>query len=355
MAPKARQPRQAKTSASTDIQTDNSAMSEIDAMRYWNGKAMDEPLYYYGNKELLFEELRGAREFIKNGTVTGDRKISVRSVAHAQQIIQGTIAPGTLDAPFNHATLPAGPIEQDKPPTSAPIVGAPPTAPDRIIPLFVSDLGPHADRYQVRPDLCEQFDEQLLQHWSAYVTTTMVRNTMATQYGNSGIAYIIAMEARMAAPDSAKHAAASARATQIKSHRSAGLSGTTTEAWTFFLNKDRILNTALTGTPKFENPEQRAHAYTEVLRAHSLEIYGRIESLKHRKETEKRLAGVAAAAIDHHQLRCLVPGITYFRRGNKEPVRLSLYLSRSQPSTRPPETRRRLRSRAATLARAARR
>ena len=31
-------------------------MSEIDAMRYWNGKAMDEPLYYYGNKELLFEE-----------------------------------------------------------------------------------------------------------------------------------------------------------------------------------------------------------------------------------------------------------------------------------------------------------
>ena len=297
MAPKARQPRQAKDSASTDIQPDNSAINEIDAMRYWNGKAMDEPLYYYGNKELLFEELRGAREFIKNGTVTGDRKISVRSVAHAQQIIQGAIALGTLDAPFNHSTLPPAPVEQDKPLTAAPIVGAAAIAAERIVPLFISDLGPFAERYQVRPDLCEQFDELLLQHWSAFVTTTMVRNAMASQYNNSGIQYIIAMEAKMAAPDSAKHAAASARATQIKAHRSAGLTGTTTEAWTFFLNKDRILNTALTGTPKFENEEQRAHAYTEILRAHSLEIYGRIESLKHRLETEQRIGGTAAAAF----------------------------------------------------------
>ena len=82
MAPKARQPRKATDSASTDIaQPDISAMDEIDKLRYWNGKAMDEPLYYYGNKELLYEELRGSREFIKNGTVTGDRKISVMSVA----------------------------------------------------------------------------------------------------------------------------------------------------------------------------------------------------------------------------------------------------------------------------------
>ena len=303
MAPKARQPRKATDSASTDIaQPDISAMDEIDKLRYWNGKAMDEPLYYYGNKELLYEELRGSREFIKNGTVTGDRKISVRSVAHAQQIIQATIAAGTLDAPFNHTTIPAAPVEQDKPLTAAPIVGAAVVAAERIVPLFISDLGPLGERYQVRPDLCEAYDEQLLQHWSGYVTTTMVRNSMAAQFHNSGVEYIIAMEAKMAAPDSAKHAAASARATQIKAHRAAGLAGTTTEAWTFFLNKDRILNTALTGTPKFENESQRAYAYSEVLRSHSQDIFGRIESLKHRLETEKRLAGVGAAAIDHYVL-----------------------------------------------------
>ena len=88
--------------SSTD--SDNS-----DTFRKWTGRPLDEPMWYYVNKKLLFDEVEGARDFITKGIVISEKHgtVYVNNVNHAQAYISSTITEGTLEAPFQLASLPA--------------------------------------------------------------------------------------------------------------------------------------------------------------------------------------------------------------------------------------------------------
>ena len=81
---------------------------------------------------MLYNEVAGAREFCTSGLVVSDKKVSVISVQHAQAYMDGTLERGTLDNPFDAATIPVEctPV--------APIAAAPPAgAPAAPIPPII--------------------------------------------------------------------------------------------------------------------------------------------------------------------------------------------------------------------------
>ena len=89
-----------------DLPTDS---INTDTIRKWTGRPLDEPMWYYGNKKLLFDEVEGARDFITKGVVISEKHgtVYVNNVNHAQAYINGTITEGTLEAPFKLTSLPA--------------------------------------------------------------------------------------------------------------------------------------------------------------------------------------------------------------------------------------------------------
>ena len=88
-----------------DLPTDS---NNTDTIRKWTGRPLDEPMWYYGNKKLLFDEVEGARDFITKGVVISEKHgiVYVNNVNHAQAYINGTITEGTLEAPFKLASFP---------------------------------------------------------------------------------------------------------------------------------------------------------------------------------------------------------------------------------------------------------
>ena len=94
----------------------------------------------------------------------------------------------------------------------------------------------------------------------------------------------------MTTPNSVRDTAATARYAMLQDHRKAGRSGTSTEAWTTFLNTDKAHNDALSGTPKHSDKNALAHAYNQLLRMHSVDIHTRIMVEKNRLQTEAFLA-----------------------------------------------------------------
>ena len=98
MAPQSRPfRRKGKDQPSTDT-SETIATSETD-QRNWNGRPYDEYPWYMQNKKLVYDEVRGAREFFKHGIVVTDKAVFVTSVQHAQAYICSVILPETKGLP----------------------------------------------------------------------------------------------------------------------------------------------------------------------------------------------------------------------------------------------------------------
>ena len=74
---------------------------------------------------------------------------------------------------------------------------------------------------------------------------------------------MVSMNKEITSTDISKNAAASARAGEMRNHRLAGISDTTTQSLNDFFNKDADLNDTLDGTPKHEDDDT---AYTWLTR-----------------------------------------------------------------------------------------
>ena len=73
--------------------------------KLWTGRPYDLPPWFLLNRRDLYDTVNGARQFVRFG-ITVDKKVSVRSLQHAQAYLNGTIIEGTLDVPFSIASLP---------------------------------------------------------------------------------------------------------------------------------------------------------------------------------------------------------------------------------------------------------
>mgnify|MGYP006080335089 CR=1 FL=1 len=68
--------------------------------KLWTGRPYDLPPWFLLNRRDLYDTVNGARQFVRFG-ITVDKKVSVRSLQHAQAYLNGTIIEGTLDVlPF---------------------------------------------------------------------------------------------------------------------------------------------------------------------------------------------------------------------------------------------------------------
>ena len=97
--------------------TDNAVMQ-------WQGSPLDKASWYFDGKRKLFDNVRGARNFITHGTVVDRGKVAVYSVRHAQALIDPSFVPGTISAPlkarerfFNRAAVAILPAPSSTPPS----------------------------------------------------------------------------------------------------------------------------------------------------------------------------------------------------------------------------------------------
>ena len=162
--------------------------------------------------------------------------------------------------------------------------------PIMITPTNLADLGPDASRFQIAPEICEGMEQEILRHWTDQILDQSLRIETVELHNNKGTDFLRQTEAEMNRPDSSKNAAASARAAEMRNHRAAGIAASDTKSWTDFINADQDFNATLVGTPKFEDEEQRAVAYDEVLMEHSKEIHTLITVERNRLLTEGLLS-----------------------------------------------------------------
>ena len=114
-------------------QHDNSDM-EKKTTEPWDGTPLKKPKFYTSGRRTLMDHVYDARLFIETGTKVNDRsgKIAVYTVAHAQDVIDGSITPGTVEpfAPFDHKVHYATAVARDVTVTPpAPAGGGPAPAP----------------------------------------------------------------------------------------------------------------------------------------------------------------------------------------------------------------------------------
>jgi hypothetical protein len=64
--------------------------------KLWTGRPYDLPPWFLLNRRDLYDTVNGARQFVRFG-ITVDKKVSVRSLQHAQAYLNGTIIEGTLE------------------------------------------------------------------------------------------------------------------------------------------------------------------------------------------------------------------------------------------------------------------
>ena len=267
----------------TDVNSDKT----ITTAREWTGRPYDKPGWFFSNQKTLFDEVDGSREFITCGIVVSDRKVSVKNIMHAQAYMNGTIVRGTLQNPFDVSSLPAVCTDVIQPAavgTPAIVVGAPPALPTMITPTSLAELGPDAARFQIAPEICEGMEQDILRHWTDQILDKSLRIETVELHSNKGTVFIRQTEEEMNRPDSSKNAAASARAAEMRNHRFGH------EIMGRFINADQDFNATLVGTPKFEDEEQRAVAYDEVLMEHSKEIHTLITVERNRLLTEGLLS-----------------------------------------------------------------
>ena len=79
--------------------------SDTPTPKAWDGTPLQKANFYVSGRRLLFDQVKGARLFLTHGTLVSDRhgKQAVINVAHAQDLIDGTLPAGTITplAPFD--------------------------------------------------------------------------------------------------------------------------------------------------------------------------------------------------------------------------------------------------------------
>ena len=155
--------------SSTD--SDNS-----DTFRRWTGRPLDEPMWFYVNKNFLLDEIESARDLITRGIVISEKHgtIFVSNVNHAQAYISSTITEGTLEAPFQLASLPALVAVPAPAARTAPGVPPPPPAP-AVLPILLEDLGPASKRLDINPEMIKRKSEAILRHFTDRITNNELR------------------------------------------------------------------------------------------------------------------------------------------------------------------------------------
>ena len=178
--------------------TDNSVMQ-------WQGSPLDKASWYFDGKRKLFDNVRGARNFITHGTVVDRGKVAVYSVRHAQALIHPSFVPGTITAPlkarelfYNKPAVAMVPAAGSTPPSG----GSAAPAPAPVIPTSVSELGAAAERFVVAPELLDAKDDDILRHWTYAIKNTVIKSSVTESAYNSGVAFIYAREAEAAATSS---------------------------------------------------------------------------------------------------------------------------------------------------------
>ena len=73
--------------------SDNTTDSSISKL--WTGRPYDKPAWFLLNRRDLFDAVNGARQFIRFG-ISVEKKVSVKSLRHAQAYLNGTIIEGRL-------------------------------------------------------------------------------------------------------------------------------------------------------------------------------------------------------------------------------------------------------------------
>jgi hypothetical protein len=290
----------------------------------------------------LFDAVNGARQFIRYG-ISVDKKVSVMNLRHAQAYLNGTIIEGTLAEPFSIDKLPAlqavaqqtapvtnttaapaqpatvntagtapatPPATPGATPTAAPAAAVAPVAPVTIMPETLKDLGPGHERLQIAPELFDNMNEAVIRHFTDAIVDVRTRQTIVAQYNHSGLAFMVAMNKEITSTDISKNAAASARAGEMRNHRQAGISDTTTQSLNDFFNKDADLNDTLDGTPKHEDDDSLYVAYEDVLEEHSPDNHARITVEMNRIRTTAMLDKTTITnleALKHRQLTSYSP------------------------------------------------
>jgi len=302
--------------------SDNTTDSSIS--RQWTGRPYDKPAWFLLNRRDLFDAVIGARQFIRYG-ISVDKKVSVMNLRHAQAYLNETIIEGTLAEPFSIDKLPAlqavaqqtapvttttaapaqpatvntagtapatPPATPGATPTAAPAAAVAPVAPVAqvmVMPETLKDLGPGYERLQIAPELFDNMNEAVIRHFTDAIVDVRTRQTLVAQYNHSGLAFMVAMNKEITSTDISKNAAASARAGEMRNHRQAGISDTTTQSLNDFFNKDADLNDTLDGTPKHEDDDSLYVAYEDVLEEHSPDNHARITVEMNRIRTQAML------------------------------------------------------------------
>ena len=163
------------------------------------------------------------------------------------------------------------------------------------MPETLKDLGPGHERLQIAPELFDNMNEAVMRHFTDAIVDVRTRQTLVAQYNHSGLAFMVAMNKEITSTDISKNAAASARAGEMRNHRQAGISDTTTQSLNDFFNKDADLNDTLDGTPKHEDDDCLYVAYEDVLEEHSPDNHARITVEMNRIRTH------GDAEQNHHQ------------------------------------------------------
>ena len=88
----------------------NMADNPDNNVKPFDGTKLNEPMWYLDGQGKLYDKVPGAREFITKGTVNSRHsKIIVRSVRHAQDLVDGSYVKGTLQKPYLAKNIYEGP------------------------------------------------------------------------------------------------------------------------------------------------------------------------------------------------------------------------------------------------------
>jgi hypothetical protein len=168
-----------------------------------------------------------------------DKLPALAEVAQQTAPVTNTTAAPAQPATVNTAgTAPATPGAT---PTAAPAVAVAPVAPVMVMPETLKDLGPGHERLQIAPEIFDNMDEAILRHFTDAIVDVRTRQTLVAQHNHSGLAFMVSMNKEITSTDITKNAAASARAGEMRNHRLAGISDTTTQSLNDFFNKDLAL------------------------------------------------------------------------------------------------------------------
>ena len=172
--------------------------SDTPTPKAWDGTPLQKANFYVSGRRLLFDQVKGARLFLTHGTLVSDRhgKQAVINVAHAQDLIDGTLPEGTITplAPFDALKHYKGKAarEQNRPQgTPAPGTPAPPVT--RIIPTSIEDLGPDGHEYYIAPKLLLNKDEEIFRFWADHVTNRAAKERMHKDFELRGTLWILSL------------------------------------------------------------------------------------------------------------------------------------------------------------------